>query len=578
MDDPTKFGYMSVDGSQPDLESLDSSQLVSFDVETTGRDIVRARMLGSSITDSPSHAYFFPTGHTEFPARILGDNSVPKVAHNAIFDRSILKRYGVVVDNIIDTMIAAHLAGEPFLGLKPLGSGVLGKKIIAFEDLKKPMSELTLEEMISYSGPHSITALELWEALEPRLREWGSLSIFKNLEMPLVPVLSDMVLNGAMIDADELRTLGVIFDSKIAIIQDALDHYSGYPGINYRSPDQVADLLFKKLGLPAGKKTKTGKRPSTDARVMEGLRGRHPVINLILQDRQYEKLKGTYVDGLIKRIINGRVHTSFNQTGTRTGRLSSSDPALQNIPVRRAEGRRIRSAFVAPPGYVLLKADADQLELKVLAHYSQDPKMVQAFLDGKDVHEEVAIEVFGDKKERFKGKTLNYITGYGGGDALIAQQTGMSVRESGKWKARYFDTYSGIAYWVKVTKEFCKESGYAKTLHGRLRVIPELMAYDSPGILEHGCREAISTIIQGSSSEIIKLGMRKAWNVLKDSEVKMILQVHDEIIFEVPEEIVRDVVEVLKDTLPYNELSIPITFSFKMGYNWRDMAEIIEED
>lgn len=554
------YQYVCSDGLPPDLELLVNSPVLSFDVEGSGVNIGTGRPYGFSLACVPTGAYYVNIGH-EFEG-LLADDSKLKIAHSAVYDRSMMKKAGVVIDSLCDTMIAAHLLSEASLSLKSLSLVHLGMNVTSFSELPKRLADMTMLELAEYSGPHSVAALMLWPILEDKMARLKLLGVFWDIEMPLVPVLSDMMLSGVAVDANTLQSLGIEFDAKITSIVEALDHWSGRPGMNHNSPDQVADLVFNRLKLPASKGTKKGSRPSVDAKVMEALKGRHPYIGPYLLYKQYQKLKSTYVDSLLKQIVDGRVYGSFNQTGTRTGRLSSSNPNLQNIPIRTAEGKRIRTAFVAPPGYMLVKADYDLLELKVMAHCSQDRALVSAFADGRDVHAETAVRVFGTKDRRRDGKTLNFQIIYGGGSSAL--------------RHKFFEAYPQVKKWSDATIREAAEAGYVRTLGGRIRVIPEFYSSNQK-LVEHAGREAISTIIQGSSEEIVKVGMANFWRELKGSSARMVLQVHDEIVLEVPAREVADVIRVLREVLPYNELSVPITVSVEVGKNWGSMLEVRSE-
>lgn len=550
--------FASTNSSLEDPVALAKAQLVAFDIEGSGTNLGTSIPYGFSLAYNPSGAYYASIGNQYLKAVLANPNRL-KIAHNASYDRSMMKKGGLIIDNLCDTMIAAHLLGEPMLSLKALALKKLGLNVVSFSELGKKFDQMSLDEMLEYSGPHSMAALMLWEVFEKEMRKLKLLDVFWNIEMPLVPVISDMELNGVMVDRDVLATIGEEIDGKVIVLKEALDHWSERPGMNHNSPDQVADLLYNEFGLPTGRLTKSGSRSTVDAKYIETLRGRHPYIGPYLLLKQLQTLKNSYINSLSKQIVNGRVYGSFNQTGTRTSRLSSSDPNLQKIPVRTPMGKRIRTAFVAPEGCLLVKADYDLIELKKMAHCSQDPHMLEAFRAGRDIHTETAIFAFGSAGERSKGKTLNFQMIYGGGDAKLRQA--------------FFDAYPGVLPWTKATIAQAQEAGYVRTLGGRIRVIPEFDS-PSPKVREHGGREAISTIVQGSSAEVVKIGMRRAWEELKGSGVKMLLQVHDELVFEVPYNQVRDVIEVLQRTMPYYEFSIPLTVSIEVGKNWGEMEKI----
>lgn len=546
--------YIGPAGTEPDVDSLHTASTLAFDVEASGVHVAADDPIGVSFAASPRSGYYFPWGHERLPWRALENPSVLKVAHNAVYDRSMLKKHGILANNFADTLVAAHLLWEQHLNLKHLSFQHLGIQIPTFSEIGGLAA--SVEEMGNMSGQHSMTTYALWQYYEPLLRKWGMSHLFWDIQMPLVSVISDMELNGIMVDKEELRILGEEFQQKADVIAKAIESFTGIPGVNYNSPDQIAWLLFNKLGLEPGHYTKSGKRPSTAAGEIEKLKGQHPAVNLILTYRQYRKLIDQYVDGMIKQMVNGRIHTSFNQTGTRTGRLSSTEPNLQNIPKRRPEGRRIRKAFVASPGCMLIVPDLDQLELKDLALHSRDPYLLDAFKNKRDIHIETALRAYGSADERFKAKTLNYQVVYGGGKY--------------KHRRKFFEAYPGVAKWIQQKSIEILENGYAITRHGRIRLLPEVYSYNTRTVA-HGQREGISTIVQGSSAEEVSRGMIKAWNKIHDTEVKMLLQVHDEIVLEAPENMIGDVVPVLREALTCNDYEIPLTVTIKVGKNWKDL-------
>jgi len=540
------------------LEELQNARALAFDVEGTGLNMGTAEPIGFSLSCSKNSAFYNPVGGEL--SSLLADPERLCIAHGSKYDRSMMKKAGITVDNLCDTLIAAHLLGKPALSLKALAlEEPLEVNIVAYGDLKDVFSGMGIQEMANYCCPHSAMAFALWPLLQEGMKRLGLLDVFWKIEMPLVPVLSDMELNGVAVDADVLTQLGVEFDHKISVLVEALDFYSGQTGVNHNSPDQVADIIYNKLGIPPGRNTRMGKRPSVDARYLETIKDKHPYLGVYLRYKQLKTLKHSYVESLGKQIVNGRVYGSFNQTRTRTSRLSSSGPNLQKIPQRTDIGRRIRTAFVAPEGFTLMKADYDQIELRMMAHCSQDPALLGAFLQGRDVHEETAIRVFGSADRRPDGKTLNFQIIYGGG--------GIALRDM------FFRAYPGVKVWIDSASREAREAGYVRTIGGRIRVIDELESMH-PKIQSHGEREAISTIVQGSSAEVVKIGMANIWRKTKDSGVKMVLQVHDELVFEVPDSMVSDMTSLITEEMTYSELLVPLTVSISTGKNWGEMEEI----
>jgi len=545
------------------LNNLTNASILGYDIEASGYHVGTDIPYGFSITDSPDYGAYASIDDKRFLG-LLANENVTKIMYNAKYDRSMLAKAGVTVNNLCDPMIAAHLLEYDKLALHIVAGQVLGVDLQQFKDFDKPVNEITMKEWAEYSCPQIMATVALWKNLEIRLKKLALLGVFWNIEMPFVPVISDMELNGVMVDPDVLSTLGVDFDQKIGVLNGALDEISGTTGMNHNSPDQVSELLYKKLGVKTKSfsGTKTNKRPSVDKRVLELVKDQHQYIGVYLFFKQLKTLKNSYVDSLLKRIVNGRVYGSFNQTRTRTGRLSSTDPNLQKIPQRTAIGRKIRTAFIAPPGHKLMKADFDLLELKMGANCSHDPVMIQAFLDGRDIHEETAIRAFNNAKRRSEGKTLNFKIYYGGG----------ARRDREILEKAYPLTFR----WIKLASMKARLDLYAKTLGGRIRTIPEL-EHDRPSwMIKHGEREAISTIVQGSSAEEVKKGMTRVWKVLGNSVVKCVLQVHDEAVYEVPDSDIDEVAHILRKELYTDEYSVPLTVSVSVGENWGEMKELKE--
>jgi DNA polymerase-1 len=369
-----------------------------------------------------------------------------------------------------------------------------------------------------------------------------------------------MELTGCLVSRPKLEEIGKIIDENVAVVEGALRSMTHEPTLNFNSPDQVADLFYNKLNIkPPWQHTE--KRPSVEAKYLEPMANRNPIIKLYLEYKGYQKLKGTYVDGLIKNLVNGRIYGNFNQDGTDTSRLSASKPNLQNIPARDELGRQIREAWIARPGCKIVKADASQLELRMFAHWSQDKRMLDAFRKGRDIHMETAILMYNDPKRRFDGKTANFSIAYGGGDK--------------KTRTKLEEAYPELFAWIKQASFDAVEAGSARTIFGRHRRIHELED-ERPWMVEHGMRMAISTMIQGSSAEIIKILMRKVWNKIHDTEIETNLQVHDELVFTVPIPIVDDFCQWLYKNMRYDELSLPFVVEVKVGDNWGNMKTIKE--
>ncbi len=557
------FGYVSISRSQPDPSALANSGLLAFDMETSGVNTATDVPYGFSLANKETDAYFVHMTNRFFTDLLANDKTL-KIAHNAKFDRSMAKKYGIEINNLCCTMIAAHLLEEDRLSLKVLLQRCVRDfdlEIKPFTDFPKYIPHSTLDELVCHFGPHASGALILWNRLQRELRANNLWRVFWDIEMPVVPVLSDMELNGALIDALYLEELGQYYDGKIAILQEGLEHFAGKKGVNFNSSDQVAKILYEEQGVPKPPSYtwKDKKRPSVDKKYLEPHKGKFPILNLYLLYKGYRHLKDTYVSGILKRLVDGRIHTNLNQTRTRTGRLSSTDPNLQNIPERTEEGRKIRRAFIAPESKVIMRADFIQMELKKIACLSHCRAMLDAFKAGRDIHEETALLIFGDIKRRREGKTKDFQLVYGGG--------------SEEDQRVLFDAYPEVKTWTEKMSSDFELMGYAKTHYGRREHLGNF-ATMSPKMKAHACRQGISLMDQGSCSEYVKIAMVKVWKQIKNSDVKMLLQEHDELVFEVPPKDVKDMYYLLHEAMTYNELEIPLTIDVSVGPNWTEQTEL----
>ena len=553
-------GIHTTNGEVVSLDTLAKAPIIALDVEGSGYHIGTDLPYGYSISCVPTSSYYAGIDNAFF-ANLIMDDSKTKIAFNAKFDRSMLKKVGITADKWCDPMVAAHLLEAPMLSLEFLNGWFLhGKEFMTYSQLPKPLESMNMQECADFSGPHTEIAILLWMNLLFRMKKLGLHHVFWDIEMPLIPVLSDMELNGVAVSTDALNILGEEFDHKIAILKAGLDHWSGQPGMNHNSPTQVSDLLYEKLKLPVGRATKTGDRPSVDKRYLDTIKDKHSYIPMYLFYKELKTLKNSYVDSLGRQIINGRIHGSFNQTRTSTSRLSSSEPNLQKIPVRTDIGKRIRGAFVAPEGHKLLAVDYKLIELVMMGHQSQDPALLAAFRAGRDIHTETAIHAFNDADRRREGKTLNFKLIYMGGTKAEQEML--------------FKLYPRVREWTRETALMLQENMYAKTLGGRIRTIDELDPHQSKKVIAHGVREGISTMIQGSSAEEVKKGMVRAHALTKNSDIKEVLQVHDEVVYQVPNNMVNDLIDVVWKTYPTNELSVPLTIDVKVGDNWGEMKEL----
>jgi DNA polymerase-1 len=562
------YGYVSIDNAQPDLAALKASSIIAFDAETSGVNTAVDIPYGFSTSYRPDDAYFVWMTNRFFTDK-LADEEAMKIGHNVKFDRSMLKKHGTVMNNLCDTMIAAHLLEESRLSLKTLLKRCVPNfdlDIKQFPDYPKPIPHSNLQELAEHFAPHAAGALILWNKLQRELRANGLWKVFWEVEMPMVPVLSDMELNGAMIDVPYLESLGKYYDDKVNLLEEGCFHYAGRSNINFNSADQAAKVLYDELGIPKpprfmwteGSDSKAS-RPTVDKEWVERFKGKHPIINPYLAYKSYRHLKDTYVTGILERLVNGRIHTNFNQTRTRTGRLSSTDPNLQNIPQRTEEGRKIRKAFVAPKGKKIMKGDMSQVELRKMACLSDCKPMLDAFKAGRDIHTETAIRMFHDETRRAEGKTRNFKLVYGGG-----------TEEEQK---ALFEAYPEVKIWTDSMRSEFEILGYARTDYGRRSHLGNFSRMTQKEIGE-ACRQGISVMDQGSCSEYLKIGSRKTWNETHDSDTLQILSVHDEQVLEVPEEEVIEKAKMLSECMYYSKLQIPLPAEISVGLNWTEQVKL----
>ncbi len=583
----------SVDRLVAELQSVPA---FAIDLETTGKQPMYAALVGISLSWEPGRAYYVPVGHltgAQPPIAyvldklkpIIEDPGVAKLAHNGKYDMTVLAEYGIELQNLsFDTMIAAHLLGEKALGLKPLAFSKLGVEMTPITDLigkgakQVSMAHVDIARTGEYACADADMTLRLAGLFESQLKEQGLWSLFADVEMPLVPVLLRMERNGVALDGDSLWSMSQSLGQRMMELEVEIYNSVGHR-FNINSTQQLGAVLFGELRLPGGRKTKSGY--STDASVLEGLRGAHPVIEPLLEYRQLTKLKSTYVDSL-PALINpktGRVHTSFNQTGTATGRLSSSDPNLQNIPIRGELGRQVRKAFVAGDDCLLLAADYSQIDLRVMAHLSRDASLLAAFQRDEDIHKATAAEVFGVPPSevtpdmRRVAKTVNFGVIYGISGYGLVQATELTREEASGFINAYFDKHSGVKEYVESTKRHARERGYVETVLGRRRYIPEINASNAQ-VRAAAERMAINMPVQGTAAEIAKLAMIRIQREMDKRELKsrMILQVHDELVFEVPRDELEEMKGVVEEIMPHAmALSVPLKVEAKIGKNWGEM-------
>jgi DNA polymerase-1 len=581
------------------LAAVRAAPLVAVDTETDSLDPMRARIVGISLAVEPGRAAYVPLAHDGPGAPVqlpldevleqlkpwLEDAGAPKLAQNAKYDTHVFANHGIALAGVRhDTMLESYVleAHKPH-SLESLAERHLGRRGLSYEDLcgkganQIPFSQVDVERATRYSGEDSEMALHvhqvLWPQLqaEPKLRE-----VYERIEMPASRVLGRIERHGVLIDSALLaRQSRELAERMVAIEQQACE-LAGQP-FNMGSPKQIGEILFGRLGLPVKKKTASG-APSTDEEVLQELAADYPLPARILEHRSLSKLKGTYTDKLPQMVnpVTGRVHTNYAQAVAVTGRLASNEPNLQNIPIRTPEGRRVREAFIAPPGHRIVSADYSQIELRIMAHLSGDAGMTRAFAEGVDIHRATAAEVFGlppaevSSEQRRYAKTINFGLIYGMGAFGLAQSLGIEQKAARDYIERYFARFAGVRRYMEETKARAAELGYVETVFGRRLHLPEIRGGSGPR--RSGAeRQAINAPMQGTAADLIKLAMVAVQDAL-DREglaTKMIMQVHDELVFEVPEAELGWVREAVPRLMAgVARLSVPLLAEVGVGANW----------
>lgn len=585
--------------------------LVAFDTETTSLDPMQAELVGFSLALSPGRAAYVPLAHKagsgdllgggpvdgQIPERealaalkpLLEDRAVLKIAQNLKYDLVVMHRRDIDVAPYDDTMLLSYVldAGKGGHGMDALSERWLGHIPIAYKDVAGSGKSAVTFDMVdidratAYAAEDADVTLRLWRALKPRLVAEGMVSVYERLERPLVPVLARMEQRGVSVDRQILSRLSGDLAQAAAALEHEIGKLAG-EDFNPGSPKQLGEILFGKLGLPGGTKTKTGQW-STSAQVLEDLAAEgHELPRRIVDWRQLTKLKSTYTDAL-PGFINQqtkRVHTSYALAATTTGRLSSSEPNLQNIPVRTAEGRKIRTAFVAEKGNLLISADYSQIELRVLAHVADIPQLRQAFADGVDIHAMTASEMFGvpvkdmPPEVRRRAKAINFGIIYGISAFGLANQLGIERSEAGDYIRKYFERFPGIRDYMDATKAFARDNGYVETIFGRRAHYPEIGS-SNPSMRAFNERAAINAPIQGSAADIIRRAMVRMDEALLSAKLnaRMLLQVHDELIFEAPQDEVEKTIPVICDVMenaamPAVALKVPLQVDARAAGNW----------
>ncbi len=571
----------------------------AFDLETTGLDFFKSEIVGLSMAFFDSGYYLpfiFPEDENgkvkivfedfrELFADIFADVNIKKTGHNLKFDTLHLRHKGIEVKGISDdSMILSYLLfpNRRTHKLKELTYEFLEYNQKTFDELtgkgksKKSISDIKIEDTGRYCIDDSVLSLLLVDKLKKVIKQKGMNDLYSNVEIPLSEVLSKIEFKGVKLDVNYFKKCSELLSNKIKRLETELHNAAGYD-INLNSSQQLGVFIFEKMGLPASKKTKKTGVYSTDSEVLHELRG-FPIIQNIIDFRTLKKLNSTFIDGLIDTVDGfDRVHTSYNQTVAATGRLSSSNPNLQNIPVGEIGGVSVRRGFIAEKGNILLSADYSQVELRVMAHFSKDENLVEAFQNEFDIHQYTADKVFGkdlfltDHERRKRAKIINFSVLYGSGPFSLSKELEVSYGEAKNFIDMYFDKYKGVRKFIDDVIEDCEETMSVKTILGRIRPIPEISSANK-NIRDNGRRMAINTIIQGSAADIIKVAMIRIDKKIEKMRCKMVMQVHDELIFELPPEEEMELRKLVKYEMENSlELMVPLTVSIKTGKNWDEM-------
>lgn len=589
--------------------ALRKAEVISFDTETTSVEEMQAELVGISLATEPGKGWYIPVGHAQgeqLPIETVIDAirepltqfNVPKIGHNVKYDYLVLARHGLKVAPLgFDTMIAEWLIdpNSRNLGLKNLVLARLGEEMTHIEELigkgKKQLSmaEVSVENVAPYAAADAETCLRLMPLLAKELKRDHLEKLFHEIEMPLVAVLAEMEMDGVLLDLDFFHQMSKVLTERIATIEKQVFESVGKP-FNINSTQQLSDVLFTTLKLvppDRGRKTASG-HFSTSADILEELRGKHPVLDHILEHRELSKLKSTYVDALPAAVdpVRGRVHTSYSQAGSVTGRLSSSNPNLQNIPIRTELGRRVRNGFIADEGNVLISIDYSQVELRLVAVMAGDESMLNAFRNGQDIHATTAAAIFGlpleqvTKDQRRHAKAVNFGLIYGMSAFGLTRSTDLTLAEAENFVKAYFEKFPGVKRYLDDTRRLAASQGYVETLLGRRRYFPALKSGTNPQLRNREEREAINSPIQGTAADIMKIAMLQIPAALAKLGLKgrMLLQVHDEIVIECPQQELKQtakaVQKVMEEAYP---MSIPLLTEARSGRSWGEMFADADE-
>ncbi|WP_019595154.1 DNA polymerase I [Thioalkalivibrio sp. ALM2T] len=584
------------------LERLDKAERVAFDTETTSLDAMRAELVGMSFAFEPGTAYYLPLAHTgpdadpQLPFDATLERLKPwlesadhgKLGHHLKYDRNVLGNHGITLRGIQDDTLLESFcldAGANRHDLDSLAERHLDYKTTHYEDVagkgakQIPFAEVDIGIATDYAGEDADICLQLDAVFQPRLKEAeGPAFVYREIEMPLIPVLADIERAGVKVDPDQLGAQSQALLTEMERIErEAFEEAGGE--FNLGSPKQIQEILFERLGLPVLRRTPKG-QPSTAEDVLEQMAGDYALPRLILEHRGLSKLRSTYTETLPRRIHpkTGRVHTSYHQSGAATGRLSSSEPNLQNIPVRTEAGRRIRQAFIAEAGHQLLAADYSQIELRIMAHLSQDAGLLRAFAEGQDIHRATAAEVFGTEPDqvsndqRRAAKAINFGLIYGMSAWGLARNLGIEQGEAREYIDRYFNRYPGVHDYMEKARASGRENGYVETLFGRRLYLPEINSRNGAR-RQQSERVAINAPMQGTAADIIKRAMVRVANDLAESQIdaRMIMQVHDELVFEVADGALDALTDLVRQAMSgAADLDVELVVDIGVGANWDD--------
>jgi len=601
--EPEKKDYKII-RTENDLNSMifeiEKAGLVSFDTETDSLQPVEANLVGMSFSINETAGWYLPVmskglfsedyldSSISIPKvkPLLENPGIKKIGQNIKYDLLVLRRAGIELRGItFDTMIASYLINpsERRHNMDDLAEEYLKYKTITFKELTGtgknavPITEVPLARLAEYATEDAYITFRLHNVLKPLLEKNQLMELFEKIEMPLMSVLADMEYSGVKIDTKHFDKMKKDTAAKLFDVEKNIYSLAGQE-FNINSTRELSSILFDKLGLKTVKKTKTGF--STDIQVLETLQGSHEIIDHLINYRTLSKLQSTYIETLPKLIspATGRIHTSYNQTVAATGRLSSSDPNLQNIPVRDEFGRQLRKGFVPEKGFIMMSADYSQIELRLAAHYSNDDNMLAAFRDGIDIHNMTASSVFGVPFDRItpdmrrQAKIINFATIYGVSPYGLSQQAEISMKDAAEFIKKYFETYPGFKNYIDKTIDFAKKNGYVTTLMGRRRPVPEINS-DTVFRREGAERVAINTPLQGTSADMIKIAMINISSELSGKKMKsrMIMQVHDELVFEVFEDELDAMKELVKEQMESAiPLNVPVVVEIGTGNNWEE--------